>query len=125
MPDHELHYFAVFTRRPDSVSEAEYDAWYRDHLAENLQSPGFVAGQRFAATRRDRSAPEGGTPRHLALYQYRGPRSTWSEHLSERIRTGQIVLPSWFDEIEFRSWECIPLDEPHLAEPVPHSTPPD
>lgn len=108
--DETIRYFAVFTRKPDAVSDAEYEAWYRAHLAENLLSPGFVAGQRFAAVRRDRSAPDDGSPRHLALYQYRGPRTNWSEHLSARISAGEIVLPEWFDQIEFQSWDCVPLD---------------
>ena len=59
---------------------------------------------RRAARRRSRT-------RHLALYEYEGELARWRADLEERIGNGKIVLPEWFPEIRFGSWECTPIDE--------------
>ena len=38
----------VFSRRPDGVSEEDWNTWYDAHLHEILAIPGFVSAQRFA-----------------------------------------------------------------------------
>jgi hypothetical protein len=37
----------AFSRMPDEVDEAEFNAWYDAHLDEILSIPGFVSAQRF------------------------------------------------------------------------------
>ena len=100
--------YLVFSAPPTGVSPEDYDRWYHDHLRENLEAPGFVAGQRF------RLAPSVGNEAphsHLALYEFEGDISRWRTNLDERISSGDIVLPEFFPQIKFGSWECTPVDE--------------
>jgi hypothetical protein len=30
----------------------------------------------------------------------------WRAGLNERIKSGDIVLPEWFPQIQFGSWDC-------------------
>lgn len=99
--------YLVFSERPAQISDADYHAWYTDHAQENIASPGFVSAQRY----RVREVVRGevtGNEQHLALYQYEGSMSTWRTDLNARIDRGDIRLPKWFGEIDFRSWTCEP-----------------
>lgn len=100
---------AVFSRRPDEIGAEQYDAWYHDHVIENLAARGFVGAERYAV--RCSKGPDGiqGSERHLALYRYTGPSSVWREDLKQRIAGGTVQLPPWFSGIEFTSWECTPV----------------
>jgi hypothetical protein len=100
--------YLVFSSPPEGVSEEEYDRWYHDHIRENLEAPGFVAGQRFRLTPA-RGSEE--THTHLAYYEFEGDISRWRDNLDSRIKSGDIVLPEFFPRINFGSWECTPIDE--------------
>jgi hypothetical protein len=100
--------YLVFSRRPERVSEEEYLRWYEDHARENIESPGFVSTQRYAVTPARDNATE---LTHLALYEYEGDSADWREDLNRRIEAGEIVLPEWFGEITFESWDCTALTE--------------
>lgn len=98
--------YLVFSRPPDRISDDDYQRWYEHHARENIEAPGFLSTQRFAvSSARGDAAPL----THLALYEYEGEIGTWRRDLERRIETGDIVLPDWFDEIEFESWDCSPL----------------
>jgi hypothetical protein len=100
--------YLVFSAPPTSVSAEEYDRWYHDHLRENLEAPGFVAGQRFRLTPSvGNEAPHS----HLALYEFEGDIARWRTNLDDRIAAGEIVLPEFFPRIRFGSWECTPVDD--------------
>jgi hypothetical protein len=102
--------YLVFSAPPAGVAPELYDSWYHDHIRENLEAPGFVAGQRFALTP-STTAPAGDQHTHLALYQFNGDISRWRTNLESRIASGDIVLPGWFPQIRFGAWECTPIDE--------------
>jgi len=100
--------YLVFSRPPEHISEEEYLRWYEQHARENIESPGFVSTQRFSIS------PSRGHARpltHLALYEYEGDSADWREDLEGRIDRGEIVLPEWFDEITFESWDCEALTD--------------
>jgi hypothetical protein len=104
--------YLVFSAPPEGIAPEEYDHWYHHHIRENLEAPGFVAGQRFEL----RSAVSTGGPpavahTHLALYEYEGELARWRADLEARIGDGRIVLPEWFPRIHFGSWDCNPIDE--------------
>ena len=61
----------VFSRRPDGVSEDDWNTWYDAHLHEILAIPGFVSAQRFAIDQQV-GAGEGPEWTHIALYQVEG-----------------------------------------------------
>lgn len=100
--------YLVFSKPPEGLPEAEYLAWYDAHARENIVSPGFLSATRYAV----RPAREEPVPfSHLALYEYEGEASAWRADLTRRIEAGEIVLPEWFGEITFGSWECAPLGD--------------
>jgi hypothetical protein len=101
--------YLVFSAPPDGVSAEEYDRWYHHHIRENLEAPGFVAGQRFRLTAG--GAGNEVPHRHLALYEFEGDISRWRTNLDSRIASGDIVLPEFFPRITFGSWEATPVDE--------------
>ena len=100
--------YLVLSSPPEGVPAEEYDRWYHHHIRENLEAPGFVAGQRF------RLSPSVGSEHphtHLALYEFEGDISRWRENLDSRIASGGIVLPEYFPRITFGSFEATPIDE--------------
>jgi hypothetical protein len=106
MPD---NLYLVLSKPPEHVSPEEYDRWYHHHVRENILSPGFRSASRFSLDpARDESVPFS----HLALYEYEGEMSVWRTDLTKRIESGEIVLPEWFPEIRFSSWDCRPLEGP-------------
>ena len=108
MPD---NLFLVFSKPPDSVPPATFHSWYDAHIRENILSPGFRAARRFAVEtipdRGDISFPYS----HLAVYEFDGEWSELRASLDERIQTGEIVLPSWHDDVRFANWNCAALSE--------------
>jgi len=100
--------YLVFSAPPEGVSPEEYDRWYHHHIRENLEAPGFVAGQRFGL---EPSVGNEARHSHLALYEFEGDISRWRTNLDERIASGAIALPEFFPQIRFGSWECRPIDE--------------
>jgi hypothetical protein len=102
--------YLVFSRRPGDIGDERYQAWYAEHAQENIESPGFVSAQRY----RVREVVDGqptGDERHLAVYEYDGPMSTWRTDLTARIERGAITLPDWFPQISFTSWACEPTGD--------------
>jgi hypothetical protein len=98
--------YLVFSKPPESVSEVDYHRWYDLHARENIVSLGFLSAQRFAV----RAVPDGSAPfTHLALYEYEGEMSGWRTDLTRRIEAGEIVLPEFFADIHFGSFDCTPL----------------
>lgn len=106
--------YLVFSKPPERVSEEEYQQWYHLHVRENIVSPGFLSAQRYGLTPVPESPPIPFS--HLALYEYEGEMSTWRTDLTKRIETGDIVLPEWFKDITFGSWDCVALED--RVEPV-------
>jgi hypothetical protein len=102
--------YLVFSQRPDDISDEEYHRWYVAHAQENVESPDFVSAQRYRVREVVKGEPVG-PEQHLALYQYAGPMSTWRTDLTRRIDQGEVVLPEWFGQIQFRSWECQPVGD--------------
>jgi hypothetical protein len=103
--------YLVFSQPPEGLTPAEYDRWYHDHIRENIATPGFVAGQRFSVRPvvPSRANPVGYS--HLALYEYDGDITSLRTALDERREAGDIVLPDWFPQITFGTWDCIAIDE--------------
>ena len=100
--------YFVFSQKPDWVSREEYHAWYVDHAQENIESPGFLSAQRYVA-REVQNGRAVGVEQHLCVYQYEGDMKVWRDSLSERIKTGDIVLKDWHYDIDFHSWTCSPV----------------
>jgi hypothetical protein len=103
--------YLVFSRPPASVSAADYDRWYADHLRENIEVPGFRAGRRYELEH----TVAGGDPdadfSRLAVYETTAGIGELRAALDRRREAGEIVLPDWFGEIGFSSWHCRPLEE--------------
>jgi hypothetical protein len=113
--------YLVFSQPPAEISAEAYDRWYAHHAKENLESPGMLASQRYKLTpiiAGKRTAPgtfSGDTgelgARHLAVYEYGGDIYALREHLLARVATGNVVLPEWYDDVSFVTWNCEPIGE--------------
>ena len=36
--------------------------------------------------------------------------------LSSRVQRGDIILPSWFNDVPFSTWNCVPIEQNVLPE---------
>ncbi len=113
----------VFSDPGDRVSDEEFDRWYDEHLEEILSIPGFLSAQRYAL------APavelEGVPPfRRVVVYEVdddtdklmrsmRELRLDRHDSYEERKEIGDDgpELPTWWDDVRFASWNCIPIGE--------------
>lgn len=101
--------YLVFSQPPSDVSDTEYQRWYAEHLRENLQTPGFDAGSRYALTHTVAGTEESFS--HLAAYETHGDIAQLRANLSARRELGEIVLPDWFSRIKFSSWHCSVVED--------------
>jgi hypothetical protein len=113
MPDH-VH--LVFSLPPESVSRAEYDAFYDRHIAEIVAGEGFVEGHRYWLSPASPERPNVEFA-HLAIYRTDGPPAAALATLAERQDAGEITLPDWFAGIRFLTYDGRPLEDAELAYP--------
>ena len=108
--------YLVFSEPPADLPDTVYQRWYAEHLRENLETPGFDAGQRFAPSHTVAGTNERFS--HLAAYECHGDIADLRRNLAARRNSGAIVLPDWFDQIRFSSWHCTALEERVVAPEV-------
>lgn len=106
----------VYSRRPDSIPEEEYNRWYDFHLGEILVVPGFKSARRFALSPEVVDPANGTGYTHLSLYEIEGDVAQVMRDLDAEASSGRMDLPDWFDEIVFASWNAASLGERVLAE---------
>jgi hypothetical protein len=109
----------VVSQPPEGVTDEEYNRWYDAHVDEILAVDGFSSVRRY---RMEPVVDAGALPhRYIAVYETdRDPR----EAVAELERNGlgskdayaegereQLPLPPWFTQVQFASWNCIPLEE--------------
>ena len=102
--------YLVFSEKPDQISMDDYHKWYTAHAQENIESPRFVSAQRYRiqeVVNSEHVGPE----QHLSLYEYAGDMEEWRTDLTRRIKSGDVVLPDWFKQIKFKSWDCTPVGD--------------
>jgi hypothetical protein len=111
----------VFSRRPDGVTDEDWNTWYDAHLHEILAIPGFVSARRYAIEQ-DVGAGEGATWTHIALYEVEGGFEDLAQNMVrmslgsaeayialKRTDTSAPPLPPWWDEVRFASWNGVAL----------------
>ena len=106
----------VYSRRPDSITEEEYNRWYDFHLSEILVVPGFVSARRYALSPEVVEADNPVQFTHLSLYEVEGDVPDVMAKLDAEAASGRMQLPEWFDEIHFASWNAAPLGVKVLEE---------
>jgi hypothetical protein len=106
----------VLSIPPEGVAEDEYSSWYDTHVAEILETPGFVAARRYWLA----AAVPGRPPveyRHLVVYVMDRPSEEPLADLGRRGRAGEMTMPDWFGEIRFASFDGRPLEDEELELP--------
>ena len=53
---------------------------------------------------------------HLAVFDFDGDIAEVRADLSRRVQDGDIVLPSWFNDVPFATWNAVPIEENVLPE---------
>lgn len=100
----------VFSTPPDGVEDAEYHAWYEEHVRDVLLVPGYLAARRFRVDAFRIGRPPSGY-RFLTVYE-QGPRPVdIRRHLAA---LGRGESPEWFGRLDFASWDGVlqPEHEP-------------
>ena len=111
---HPVH--IVFSLPPASVGEEEYSSWYERHVAEILETPGFIAARRYwlGPASPDRPPVEF---RHAVVYVMDRPSEEPLAELGRRQDAGELTIPDWFGEIRFASFDGRPLEDEELDPP--------
>jgi hypothetical protein len=106
----------VFSRKPDGVSDDDWNTWYDAHLHEILAIPGFVSARRYAIDQ-DVGAGSGQDWTHMAIYEVDGGFEQLAREMVrmslgsaeayielKRTDTKGPPLPAWWDDVRFASW---------------------
>lgn len=100
----------VFSKPPDGMSDEEFNNWYDPHLDEILVVPGFVSARRYRME--PAVTQQGAIPyRFLSLYEIEGDTGQIMADLDAEAASGRMLLPPWFPEITFSSWNCFSLGD--------------
>ncbi len=105
------HLYIVLSKPPETVSDSEYQCWYAKHARENIEVPSFRAVRRYRIEPSGRRFDGEAHFSHLALYEYNGDLQGMRQGLQARIDSGAVVLPPWFDQVLFQSWDATAVDE--------------
>jgi len=107
--------YLVFSAPPAGVSAADYDAWYHDHVRENVEIGELAAAHRWAATASlvDPLLPPHAT--HVASYELTAGKDAMNRLLDTAIADGRIVLPDFFRGITFASTQITALTDRRFA----------
>lgn len=103
--------YLVFSAPPSGISTADYDAWYYDHVRENIETGEMAGGHRWSATTPliDPLLPPHAT--HVATYELTAGKDRMNALLDAAIADGRTVLPDWFPQITFGSTQITALTE--------------
>jgi hypothetical protein len=99
----------VFSAPPANVSETEFDAFYKDHVAQILETPGFTAARRYWLEPIVGERPPTGY-RHLSLYEIDGDSGDALTRLAQRAERGALTTPHWFPQVRFASFDGTALE---------------
>jgi hypothetical protein len=99
----------VFSTPPANVSETEFDAFYEDHVAQILDTPGFTAARRYWLEPIVGERPPTGY-RHLSLYEIDGDSNDALARLAQRVEHGELTAPHWYPQVRFASFDGAPLE---------------
>ena len=118
----------VFSTPGEGVSDAEFDAWYEEHLDEILSMPGFHSAQRY---RLEPAVVDGAVAfpfRHLVVYEVDDDTAALMAGMRQANldSAGSYVdrkeagddgppLPDWWSQVRFASFNCIAVGERHVA----------
>lgn len=103
--------YLVFGAPPEGVTAEQFDAWYFDHVRENVEVGELAAAHRWSAVASlvDPELPPHAT--HVATYELTAGKDRMNHLLDTAIREGRIVLPEWFRGITFASAQITALTE--------------
>jgi len=101
--------YLVFGRPPAEVSDEQFDAWYIQHVRENVEIGQMASAHRWDVTASlvDPVTPPHAT--HVATYELTAGKDVMNGLLNAAIADGRIVLPDWFPGITFASAQITAL----------------
>jgi hypothetical protein len=103
----------VYSVPPDGVRDDAYSEYYEMHVAEILETPGFVAARRYWLEPAVPNRPPV-EYRHAAVYLLDAPSTA---QLRRRVQAGELTLPDWHGEIRSASFGGRPLEEDEVELP--------
>ena len=81
----------VYSRKPDSISEEDYNKWYDFHLGEILVVPGFVSAHRFKLSGEVVDPDNDTVYTHLSLYEIEGDVDQVMRDLDDEAASGRAL----------------------------------
>ena len=99
----------VLSQAPLGVSDVEFNTWYDRHLLEILAIPGYVAARRYAIAQAGAAIEQKFT--YMSLYQLNRPPAEVAPAMDAAVASGVMQFPSWFDQIQFLSWDGTAVGE--------------
>ncbi len=116
----------VFGYPGPGVDDEQFHEWYEEHLDEILTTPGFRAAQRYELVPANLDPALDFPYRHVVLYEVEGDpdtilKSMQDEQLNntdsyaQRKETDSSgpVLPAWWSQVRFLSFNAIPVGRRH------------
>jgi len=103
--------YLVFSRRPQLVTEEEYDRWHEIHISQVLAVPGFAAAARYelVPALEEPAAPDRFT--RASVYEIDASAREALAALAHAVSSGRMDLPDWFGAIQVGSWLAHPLGQ--------------
>ena len=113
--------YLVFSAPPDSVSDEEFNRWYETHLDEILQTPGFVAAQRYRLAPVRSGGDQEVAYRYLVVWEIDADIERLRSELARRAASEEMTFPAWFSDIRYMTWDCEPLGARIVADAAPQA----
>jgi hypothetical protein len=103
--------YVVFSRRPELVTEQEYDRWHEIHISQVLGVPGFAAAARYelVPALEEPAGPDQFT--RASIYEIDASSREAMANLAHAVSSGSMELPDWFRAIHLGSWLAHPLGQ--------------
>ncbi|HWI21349.1 MAG TPA: hypothetical protein VNT22_01905 [Baekduia sp.] len=114
MSDHHVQF--VFSIPPDDISQATYDEFYDQHVAEILAVEGYTAARRYWLAPASSKRPDVEFP-HLVIYRIDGSPAAADAALGKRYEAGEMSTTEWFGGVQWLTYDGRPLGNDGLEYP--------
>jgi hypothetical protein len=99
----------VFSRRPQTITQEQYDRWYEAYISRVPGVPGFAAVGRYDLVPALDEPAEPDRFTSAAIYETERSAPEAMTALTAGLSADRVDMPEWFGEIRSSSWLADPL----------------
>lgn len=103
--------YIVFSRRPQPVTDEQYNHWHETHVSQVLGVPGFAAAARYELVPALDEPAEPDRFTTASVYEIDVSAREAMAALAVTVSSGRMDPPDWFGEIHVGSWLAHPLGQ--------------